>query len=383
MTSKWLISLALTVALAGCSGGMAPGGVGPSGGGFIGPDLLANQTFASAVTLPQTNQGLTVAVDNEGKQAAYATSEGVFVGPIGGEARKLAPWNGSVRFLRWTADNSALLLSENEREQTCVQTTTRTTCSSSSADDFARLEKIAVADGTKTLLAEHVYGLSAFTVAPDAVLFAGRIGLDPPPKADANQSSLYRVALTGGSAPEAMLTRPALGAFALSPDGKRVAFVQMIFDGASPAPQVGTLPLDAKEPAMLGPLDGSDAQGPFWNADSTAVRFVRTDNDRELPVQEFPLAGQAQRFAIPRPDGPSGSAAELVNAPDGSRLLAGGTDRTSGTHPLTWLDLDDRTLIPLAPDGRFQHWLGAGPQFLCSVGRSSEQHYYIVRPDAP
>ena len=379
------LSLLVLSALVGCAGPQPFGMPSPvASGGFIGPDLLLGATYATAIEPPmaQTSAGISVAVDSTGTQAAYATPDGLFVGPVGGEARRLAPWSGSTRELRWALDDTALLVVESEREAACVATEIGTTCSSSNMDDFARLVKVTVADGARTVLAEHVFGFRSFALTADAALFAGRIGLAMPAKDAADLSSIYRTALGGAAAPEVIVADRSLERFSVSPDGKRLAFVERALVGGAQVARVGTQAIVAGQPVNLGALDGSSAQGPFWNAESTAVRFVRTDNGRELPVQELPLDGEARRFAVARTVQP-GNIQELSNAPDGSHLVAGGFDRAAGVHPLMRLDLDDQTLTPLAPDGTLLHWLGSAPDFLCTVGRSWGKRFYVVRPDGP
>jgi hypothetical protein len=344
------------------------------------PDTLATSELARRIELavPKTDKGLKLALDPTGTKVAYAAPDGLYVADLGGTARKVAEFNGSVREMAWTPDGNAVVLSENEVEASCVPGLGGSLqCSSSSADDFARLEKVAIADGQRTLLRAHVYGLHDLTLSADHAVFIGA--------AEAGTLGQWRgvqtVKLADGTnqvlAPQHRVTR-----FGLSPDGKQVAILGPKSDQPDSADEVLTADVAGDAPKVLGDAPDRNYSGPFWNADGTTVRLLSGLNARVIPVAEFPLAGSPGHFDLPLPENVPGTQF-LYGAPDGTHVLATVVTGFGGDRQrqIISLDLDKKQVAAVLPGAEFDHWVGKGPRFVSTTGNNWPSHtWYLVTP---
>lgn len=359
----------------GLPGNVAAGSTGTEAD-FRGADLLAGNQGATRLPLavPPNMNGYAVALSPSETQLAYATPDGLFVSDLGGTARKVAEPHGSLRLggLMWSPDGQSVLECENEIEQTCTTDSHGgKECASSSADDFGRLERVAIADGTRTMLAQHVYGLNPPILLPDHQT-ALIIGAPNDNSSPVNQH-LYRLDLGSGKLTPLVTDRNVRGV-QVAPDGKHTAFVD---DG-------GLEIVSVADGTLAGPAKLDDPAGatPLWSADSQTVHVVWADRLNTLPLLDFSLdakSGASRNIAVPQGEGVFGEG--MFNEfPDGSRVLSAGATGMQQPARLDLLDLDQGAVQALLPQGNFLHFTGKGNDFVCTVGKTYYQHYYLVKP---
>ena len=145
--------------------------------------------------------------------------------------------------------------------------------------------------------------------------------------------------------------------FALSPDGRQIAFVAS-GDGTS---RLWVRPLDTTAAQPLAGTDG--ASFPFWSPDSRSIAFFA-----DSKLKRLDLSGGAPQTLAPAPAGRGGAWSA-----DGVILFA-----TSNRGPLSRVPAGGGDVVPVTTLGagqsshRFPHFLPGGRQFLYYVRGAEE-----------
>lgn len=333
--------------------------------GMWDPDVLAGHHSATPINLPAEVYQDGIAVDPKGERLAYATPDGLFIMTIGGAPQKLSAPGGSVTDLAWSPDSRFLILSEREIEPHCVGNQ----CSSGLSEDVYRLQRVSVADGSVTTLAEHVFGLHGIEPAPSGKWVAYQEAMGNLTVLDPEAGTVEKIS------GERNVER-----FAWSPQGDAIAFQSRVDQADSRARSFFRIAMDTKEIQELGQLDGEwvvGLFGPVWKPDGTAIRALGTYNSLKLPVREFPIqTGEARSFEVGLQE--DQSFRNFSASPDGSRLVATKMKSFKEADSLVSIDLEAGTVTSLAPPVSIYQWIGGGSRVLATVGRSWPKKYYLL-----
>jgi Tol biopolymer transport system component len=110
----------------------------------------------------------------------------------------------------------------------------------------------------------------------------------------------------------------------ISPDGRRIVYVQAVGDYESSGPErteLWTMGIDGSDPTRIV-TDGVYQEAPSWSPDGERIAFARQDREGGLEVAVVPVdGGEATVVARPTPDDGVAGVPSIDWSPDGRRLV--------------------------------------------------------------
>lgn len=243
----------------------------------------------------------------------------------GGEANLLTGHETSIGDLRWSPDGRAIAFRASDPKTEAQKEDEEAGRDWTIVDEQHTYTRLWIANaetGESSAVYDGDLEASRFEWTPDGETIVFSAAPVPGPDAEMMHSRLYRVAIDGGEPKVICPTKGKLGRFAISPDGRRLAFLGAVsFNDPSPQSVFVTLMSSASPRNLIAGFEGSAARL-AWVDDETLLMLAREGTRTTLSF----LDATSGRREVIIDGGPALWSFDL-NAPSGRFCAIGSTPR--------------------------------------------------------
>lgn len=361
------LAIACTLELAGCA---SPWSVVRPLSGYAwrsaGVSFLPDQTYA-------------VAASSDGRRLAFSTAEGLFMGDIGGQARKVADSEGGIIRLTWSGDGRHVIAWGRAYEPELTPGGSKPAGSPPHV-----LKRFSVADEKLTTIAENT-GWLFIQASPDGKRLAvgGQLNAGDP------REKLYLYDLETERM-EAIEEAAFVGShLEWSPDG---AYLAAFKPGPGQTPVLQILPMSDRKPVELPQAAAFPTQCYpqlatfFWEPTGEGLTaYQLLDGQRLLLTTYSPQGAKLREKTLMAWSREPDTTYTCLRASADGQYLVGTKMGSRSQWPtpaestVSWSIARD-TIEEIAPPVTFHTWLGRSARFLASEEGRNTRRFTVVEP---